>query len=86
MFVRNFYLCVKDFVMKSIVIYPDSPKQFSVIETFLEKMKIRFKSQEDIIISEEIKQSFLEGLKDAEEGRLVSSEEVRKKAATLCSK
>ena len=57
MFVRNFYLCVKDFVMKSIVIYPDSPKQFSVIETFLEKMKIRFKSQEDIIISEEIKQS-----------------------------
>jgi predicted transcriptional regulator len=49
-------------------------------------MKIRFKSQEDIIISEEIKQSVLEGLKDAEEGRLVSSEEVRKKAATLCSK
>lgn len=49
-------------------------------------MKIRFKSLEDIIISEEIKQSVLEGIKDAEEGRLISSEEVRKKAAALCSK
>lgn len=86
MFVRNFYLCVNILIMKSIVIYPDNTKQFSVIEAFLEEMKIRFKSQEDIIISEEIKQSVLEGIKDAEEGRLISSEEVRKKAAALCSK
>ncbi|REC56288.1 hypothetical protein DRF62_04275 [Chryseobacterium piscium] len=86
MFVRNFYLCVNNLIMKSIVIYPDNPKQFSVIEAFLEEMKIRFKSQEDIIISEEIKQSVLEGIKDAEEGRLISSEEVRKKAEALCSK
>ncbi|PTT38463.1 hypothetical protein DBR28_08565 [Chryseobacterium sp. HMWF028] len=72
--------------MKSIIIYPDNPKQFSVIEALLEEMKIRFKSQEDIMISEEIKQSILEGVKDAEDGRLVSSEEVRKKAEALCSK
>lgn len=72
--------------MKSIIIYPDNPKQFSVIEAFLEEMKIRFKSQEDDIISEEIKQSILEGVKDAEEGKLVSNEEVRKKAEALCSK
>lgn len=72
--------------MKSIVIYPDSPKQFSIIEAFLEEMKIRFRSQEDIIISEEIKQSILEGIKEAEEGKLIPSEEVRKKAAVLCSK
>ena len=41
MFVRNFYLCVNNLIMKSIVIYPDNPKQFSVIEAFLEEMKIR---------------------------------------------
>ncbi|WP_426478133.1 hypothetical protein ACP3T3_01235 [Chryseobacterium sp. CBSDS_008] len=69
--------------MKSIVIYPDNPKQFSVIEAFLEEMKISFKSQEEIIISEEIKQSVLEGIKDAEEGRLISSEEVRKSSGFM---
>lgn len=37
MFVRNFYLCVKDLNMKSIVIYPDNPKQFSVIEALCSK-------------------------------------------------
>jgi len=72
--------------MKSIIIYPDNPKQSSVIEAFLEEMKIRFKSQEDIIISKEIKQSILEGIKDAEKGELISNEDVRKKAAALCSK
>lgn len=72
--------------MKSIIIYPDNIKQSSIIEAFLKEMKIRFKSQEDIMISKKIKQSVLDGIKDAEEGKLVSNEEVRKKAAALCSK
>ena len=78
MFVRNIYLCVNILIMKSIVIYPDNPKQFSVIEAFLEEMKIRFKSQEEIKISEEQKNSILQGIKEAEEGKFVSEEDADK--------
>jgi len=85
-FVQKHYLCLNILIMKHIVIYPDNPKQFSVIEAFLEEMKIRFKSQEDIILSEVIKQSILDGIKDADQGKVVSSEEVRKKAVALCLK
>ncbi|WP_426478027.1 hypothetical protein ACP3T3_00660 [Chryseobacterium sp. CBSDS_008] len=53
------------------------------MKLFLEEMKISFKIQEDIIISEEIKHSILEGIKAAEEGRLISSEEVRKSSGFM---
>lgn len=61
--------------MKSIIIYPENPKQFSVIEAFLEEMKISFKSSEEIKISEEQKLSILQGIKEANEGKFVSEEE-----------
>lgn len=61
--------------MKSITIYPENPKQFSIIEAFLEEMKIRFKSQEDFKISEDQKKSILDGIKEADEGNFVSEEE-----------
>ncbi|MFY1047074.1 hypothetical protein [Chryseobacterium sp. GP-SGM7] len=64
--------------MKSIVIYPENPKQFSVIEAFLEEMKISFKSQGEIKISEEQKKSILHGIKEAEGGKFISEEEADK--------
>lgn len=64
--------------MKSIVIYPENPKQFHVIEAFLEEMKISFKSQEEIKISEEQKKSILLGIKEADEGKFISEEEADK--------
>ncbi len=61
--------------MKSIIIYPENLKQFSVIEAFLQEMKISFKSREEMKISEKLKQSILQGIKEADEGKFVSEEE-----------
>ncbi len=66
--------------MENLIVYPENQKQLQILKSLLEEMKIKFKSEEQV---EELldwqKKLIDEGLKDAEEGKLLSREEVNKR-------
>lgn len=66
--------------MENLIVYPENLKQLQILKSLLEEMKIKFKSEEQV---EELldwqKKLIDEGLKDVEEGKLLSREEVNKR-------
>ena len=67
--------------MENLIVYPENENQLKLLKTFLEEMKIRFKKDSEIEQLEDWQKRLIdEGLKDIEEGRFSSSEEVHNKA------
>jgi len=60
--------------MENIIIIPENKKQFSAIKTFLEEMKIRFKTekQDDTLMTEEAFYAKIDqAKKQAKEGKVI---------------
>lgn len=68
--------------MENLIIYPENKQQLQILKSFLEEMKIKFESESEKIVELTDWQRKLieDGLKDVEEGRVLSSEEVHKRA------
>ena len=67
--------------MENLIVYPENQKQLNMLKSLLKEMKIRFKSETEIVELQDWQKKLVdEGLKDFEEGRFVSREEVTKKA------
>ena len=67
--------------MENLIVYPENENQLKLLKDFLEETKIRFKKDSEVEELEDWqKRSINEGLKDIDEGRFSSSEEVHKKA------
>ena len=66
--------------MKNLIIYPADPGQLAEIKSLLERMKIRY----DVAVSQELQdwqiKKINEGLSDIESGRVISADEIHKKA------
>lgn len=74
--------------MSTITLHNESENQLKLIEALLKEMKIEFEVSEELEnqdLTDWQKELIDEGLKDIEEGRIISSEEVRKNAR-LCIK
>ena len=74
--------------MSTITLHNESENQLKLIEALLKEMKIEFEVSEELEnqdITDWQKELIDEGLKDIEEGKIISSEEVRKNAR-LCIK
>ena len=74
--------------MSTITLHNESENQLKLIEALLKEMKIEFEVSEELEnqdFTDWQKELIDEGLKDIEEGRIISSEEVRKNAR-LCIK
>ena len=74
--------------MSTITFHNESENQLKLIEALLKEMKIEFEVSEELEnqdLTDWQKELIDEGLKDIEEGKIISSEEVRKKAR-LCIK
>ncbi|MGC4128456.1 MAG: hypothetical protein QM564_02615 [Bergeyella sp.] len=70
--------------MESVIVYPKSKKQKSLLKSFLEEMKIRFevteKEDDTLMTEEEFYAKIDRAIKDAEEGKVVEyTPEMRKK-------
>lgn len=65
--------------MENIMIFPSSEKEKYLIEEFLQKMKVRFKTlkEDKILLTDEEISDIKDGLKDFEDGNFVSSKEIR---------
>lgn len=74
--------------MESLIIHPESKKQYEVIKAFLEEMKIKFTSKNIVEAGLEDWQKELidRGLNDFENGKIFSHEDVMKSAEEICSK
>jgi len=73
--------------MESIIIYPENNKQFSLLKSLLEEMKVRFKTEDNDIELENWQKELIDkGLQDINEGKTVSQKEVQDKAREICSK
>ena len=73
--------------MESIIIYPENKKQLSLLKSLLEEMKVRFKTEEDVVELENWQKTLVDkGLQDIKEGKTVSQKEVQNKASEICSK
>lgn len=73
--------------MESIIIYPENNKQFSLLKSLLEEMKVRFKTEDNDIELENWQKELIDkGLQDVNEGKTVSQKEVQDKAREICSK
>lgn len=67
--------------MENLIVYPDNQKQLNVLKLLFEEMKISFKSESNEEKLEDWQKNLIdEGIKDFEEGRFNSREEVSKKA------
>ena len=67
--------------MENLIVYPENDRQLSVLKSLFEEMKIRFKSETEVEELQDWQKRLIdEGLKDFEEGRIVSREEVSRKA------
>ena len=66
--------------MENLIIYPENNQQLQILKSFLEEMKIRFESEKIVELTDWQRKLIEEGLKDVEEGRVLSSEEVHKRA------
>ena len=74
--------------MSTITFHNESENQLKLIEALLKEMKIEFEVSEELEnqdLTDWQKELIDEGLKDIEEGKIISSEEVRKNAR-LCIK
>ena len=74
--------------MSTITFHNESENQLKLIEALLKEMKIEFEVSEELEnqdLTDWQKELIDEGLKDLEEGKIISSEEVRKNAR-LCIK
>lgn len=74
--------------MSTITLHNESENQLKLIEALLKEMKIEFEVSEELEnqdLTDWQKELIDEGLKDIEEGRIISSEEVRKNSR-LCIK
>lgn len=73
--------------MENIIIIPENKKQFAAIKTFLEAMKIRFKTekQDDTLMTEEEFYAKIDhSIKQAEEGNVkILSKEKQKELLGL---
>lgn len=66
--------------MESIIIYPNTESEKTLLENLLKKMKISFEKKEDnqIILTEEEIADIEEGLEDFENGKNFDNKDVRK--------
>ena len=74
--------------MSTITLHNESENQLKLIEALLKEMKIEFEVSEELEnqdLTDWQKELIDEGLKDIEEGKIISSEEVRKNSR-LCIK
>ncbi len=75
--------------MQNIIIYPASQSQLAEIKSILERKQIRFDLIQETI-SEKLEdwqvKMIEEGLSDIENGKMVASADVHKKALALCQK
>ena len=70
----------KYIIMESIIIYPNTESEKTLIENLLKKMKISFEKKQDnqIILTEEEIADIEEGLEDFENGKNFDNKDVRK--------
>ena len=66
--------------MENLIIYPENKQQLQILKSFLEEMKIKFESEKVEELTDWQRKLIEQGLKDVEEGRVLSSEEVHKRA------
>ncbi len=71
--------------MNTITIHTDNENQINLLQALLEELKMKFEINEKEKLTDWQKREIDLGIKDIEEGRFSSSEEVRKKAR-LCLK
>lgn len=71
--------------MSTITIHTDNENQINLLQALLEELKMKFEINEKEELTDWQKREIDLGIKDIEEGRFSSSEEVRKKAK-LCLK
>ena len=66
--------------MESIIIYPNTESEKTLLENLLKKMKISFEKKQDnqIILAEEEIADIEEGLEDFENGKNFDNKDVRK--------
>ncbi len=75
--------------MSTITLHNESENQLKLIEALLKEMKIEFEVSEELEnqdLTDWQKELIDEGLKDLQEGRIISSEEVRKNARLSINK
>lgn len=75
--------------MSTITFHNESENQLKLIEALLKEMKIEFEVSEELEnqdLTDWQKELIDEGLKDLQEGRIISSEEVRKNARLSINK
>ncbi len=75
--------------MSTITLHNESENQLKLIEALLKEMKIEFEVSEELEnqdFTDWQKELIDEGLKDLQEGRIISSEEVRKNARLSINK
>ena len=70
----------KYIIMDSIIIYPNTESEKTLLENLLKKMKISFEKKQDnqIILTEEEIADIEEGLEDFENGKNFDNKDVRK--------
>ena len=70
----------KYIIMESIIIYPNTESEKTLLENLLKKMKISFEKKQDnqIILTEEEIADIEEGLEDCENGKNFDNKDVRK--------
>lgn len=70
----------KYIIMESIIIYPNTESEKTLLENLLKKMKISFEKKQDnqIILAEEEIADIEEGLEDFENGKNFDNKDVRK--------
>ncbi len=70
----------KYIIMESIIIYPNTESEKTLLENLLKKMKISFEKKQDdqIILTEEEIADIEEGLEDFENGKNFDNKDVRK--------
>ena len=83
------HLSLNKFKMSTITFHNESENQLKLIEALLKEMKIEFEVSEELEnqdFTDWQKELIDEGLKDLQEGRIISSEEVRKNARLSINK
>ena len=70
----------KYIIMESIIIYPNTESEKTLLENLLKKMKISFEKKQDnqTILTEEEIADIEEGLEDFENGKNFDNKDVRK--------
>ena len=75
--------------MENLIVYPENNSQLIIVKSFLEEMKIRFKSDQKekvkIKISAAAKESIQKGLIDADQENFFTEDEVDKYLDDVCN-